>query len=306
MSSILLSCNARRAVTSPFLTATRNINKTVVIKNLPASLTMKIMEERFSGYGKILDIRFLPTQAHLEKFKTTTAILSYADINSALAVVDELQHAQVFNRRITVEFNRFRVINDKYPSNNMRPYEDKNRRNEPRYNENREQQKPRQSTQSSSQPTIEPSSQFSNQSTDMSSNDNIIEDVQEHLNTEETLENNPELEMNEGSGEGAPEVAFQVENIVEEIIVIGDDVENEEMIMFPDSVLTLEEEEEIAQLTLKLDNIENPSEAEVKEQEVENLSEPEVIVQDVVSTPEPVPLPPAPRSGINFGMNFFK
>jgi F0F1-type ATP synthase gamma subunit len=140
----------------------------------------------------------------------------------------------------------------------------------------------------------------------MSSNDNIIEDVQEHLNTEETLENNPELEMNEGSGEGAPEVAFQVENIVEEIIVIGDDVENEEMIMFPDSVLTLEEEEEIAQLTLKLDNIENPSEAEVKEQEVENLSEPEVIVQDVVSTPEPVPLPPAPRSGINFGMNFFK
>lgn len=266
------------------------------------------MEERFSGYGKILDIRFLPTQAHLEKFKTTTAIISYADINSALAVVDELQHAQVFNKRITVEFNRFSQINNKFPSNNMRLYEDKNRRIEPRYNENREQQKPKQSTQPSSQPTIEPSSQFSNQSTDMSSSENIIKEVQEHLNMEESLGNDSKVEMNtEDSNEGASGVAFHTEDIVEEIVLTGDeDVENEELIMFPDIVLTLEEEEEIAQLALKLDDVENLSESKVEEQEVEIYSEPEFIVQEVESTPEPVPLPPAPRSGINFGTNYFK
>jgi RNA recognition motif-containing protein len=177
MSSLLLSCNTRRAVTSPFLTATRNITKTVVIKGLPANLTQKNMEDRFSSYGRITDIRFLPTKEHLEKFKTISAILSFADINSALAVVDELQHAQVFNRRITVEFNRFTQINNRSPSN-IRSYEDKNRRYEPRNNDNTGtmQQRPRQSIQSKSPPSFEqPSSQSSNQYAQNSLNGHSVE-----------------------------------------------------------------------------------------------------------------------------------
>jgi len=297
--------------------ATRNITKTVVIKGLPANLTQKNMEERFSSYGTITDIRFLPTKEHLEKFKTISAILSFADINSALAVVDELQHAQVFSRRITVEFNRFASVTNKSPSS-FRSYEEKNRRYEPR-NYETTQQRPRQPMQSSSPPSYEQtSSQSSNQSTENLSTENSSNgnNVEEHVST---MENNLEKEGNiEEIGEEISEIDLQAEDISEESVLTVDDNVDSERISEP--VLTTEDIEQETATQPAFETNENSLEPGVKVQDVENIpkvqeleveSIPEIKVQEdplppaqeVESIPEPVPLPPAPRAGINFGIS---
>jgi RNA recognition motif-containing protein len=50
-------------------------------------------------------VRFI---RHAEKYKTCTGIVSFAEINSALAAMDELQHSLLLGRRVEINFNRFR------------------------------------------------------------------------------------------------------------------------------------------------------------------------------------------------------
>jgi hypothetical protein len=109
------------------------------------------------------------------------------------------------------------------------------------------------------------------------------------------LENNLAKEGDiEEIGEEIPEVVLQAENVLEEsVLTVNDNVDSESI---SEPVLKTEDiEQETAQPALER-NI------------VENSLEPEIKVQEVESIPESHPLPPAPRSGINFGFasSFFK
>ena len=62
-------------------------------------------------------VRFI---AQADKYRSCTGIIAYHELNSALAVMDELQHTVLFGRRIEISFNRFTSVNNNANHNNSK------------------------------------------------------------------------------------------------------------------------------------------------------------------------------------------
>ena len=66
------------------------------------------LEAKAVEYGPVKMVRFI---AQADKYRSCTGIIAYHELNSALAVMDELQHTVLFGRRIEISFNRFTSMN---------------------------------------------------------------------------------------------------------------------------------------------------------------------------------------------------
>jgi hypothetical protein len=62
----------------------------------------------------VWSVRFIKYE---DRYKTCTGIVSFEELNSALAAVDELQHTLVLGRRVEIHFNRFRNVGRQWVTN---------------------------------------------------------------------------------------------------------------------------------------------------------------------------------------------
>lgn len=81
---------------------------------LPHDLNSKQLEEKVAPYGPIKALRFIQ---HAEKYQTCSALVSFHEMDSALAVMDEWQHTVLFGRRVEITFNRFSTVGRQWSNN---------------------------------------------------------------------------------------------------------------------------------------------------------------------------------------------
>ena len=84
---------------------------------LPHDLNPKDLEAKAVEYGPVKMVRFI---VQADKYRSCTGIIAYHELNSALAIMDELQHTVLFVRRIEISFNRFSSVNNNANHDNSR------------------------------------------------------------------------------------------------------------------------------------------------------------------------------------------
>lgn len=77
----------------------------------------KDLEAKAVEYGPVKMVRFI---AQENKYRSCTVIIAYRELNSAIAVMDELQHTVLFGRRIEISYNRFTSVNNNANNYNSR------------------------------------------------------------------------------------------------------------------------------------------------------------------------------------------
>jgi len=114
---------AARATPSVCNHQRRWISRAVLIKGLPIDLSVKDVEHFAKEYGPVRAVRLIQMQ---EKYRSCTAIVDFHELDSALAVMDELQYTVLFGRRVELSFNRFNTPrwdqkDGNRPPNNSKP-----------------------------------------------------------------------------------------------------------------------------------------------------------------------------------------
>ena len=85
----------------------RWISRSVLIKGLPIDLSAKDLEHFAQEYGPVQGVKLIQIQ---EKYRSCTGIVEFQELDSALAVMDELQYTVLFGRRVELSFNRFNTM----------------------------------------------------------------------------------------------------------------------------------------------------------------------------------------------------
>ena len=80
--------------------ARRSISKRVFVRGFPDNVTKEQIEKCMSSYGKIVQLNVFESPS----VRATAALVTFENINSAFSAIDELQHALVFGRRISIDF----------------------------------------------------------------------------------------------------------------------------------------------------------------------------------------------------------
>ena len=78
----------------------REITKRIFVRGFPDHCNKEQIEACMSEYGKVVQVAlFGAPQA-----RSSSALVTFADINSAFSAIDELQNTLRYGRRISVEF----------------------------------------------------------------------------------------------------------------------------------------------------------------------------------------------------------
>lgn len=82
----------------------RPVSPNIFILGLPDGLTNKDIEDRLSEYGEIKLVKIFPSPP---QYKSSSALVCFRRVNSALCAIDELNQTLVMGRRVTVELSKY-------------------------------------------------------------------------------------------------------------------------------------------------------------------------------------------------------
>ena len=96
----------------------RPVSPNIFIVGLPDGLSSKDLEDRLNEYGEIKMVKIFPSPP---QYKSSSALICFRRINSALCAIDELNQTLVLGRRVTVEFSKHGSQQRGFPTKKKNP-----------------------------------------------------------------------------------------------------------------------------------------------------------------------------------------